>query len=134
MAHHILVALEACYAGLAITYLDNPILDERRLKRFKQLSIIQRDTDPQARNILLAGIGDQKALWLNGGVFTKALIKALNGAADFNNDGLIQFEEIALFVNNDVTFFVNSQVGVQQNPAHYIYDRKGRGKVLFLKR
>jgi hypothetical protein len=42
-----------------------------------------------ARNLLLnlAGTGDQSALWVNGGIFTKVLVAGLVGNADFNYDG-----------------------------------------------
>jgi hypothetical protein len=71
---------------------------------FRTLSVIQNDTEPPARNILLAGTGNQEVIWDKGGIFTKALISGLKGRADFNNDNIIQFEELSNYVRNEVAY------------------------------
>lgn len=130
-AHHMMVAIDACHAGLSVYKAMDYKNDQEGLKRFQALSLIRADTKRPARNVLLAGTGDQKALWENGGIFTIALIDALNGAADMNKDNIIQFEEIASYVRNQVVI-KTSQAGVQQEPTHYLLDRFGEGKVVFI--
>lgn len=129
-AKHMLIALEACHSGLSIKSLDMGI-DEKRAREFKNLGIIRRDTENIARNVLVAGTGEQRALWENGGIFTTALIRALEGNADYDKNGILQFHEIGLFVANQVTAKANS-TGVRQDPKPYILDRFGNGSVIFL--
>ncbi|MEM7585235.1 MAG: caspase family protein [Acidobacteriota bacterium] len=131
-AKHLLVALDSCSSGLAIPgfqKLDG--LDERRLKRFRNLTVILGDTEEKARNLLVAGTGDEPALYVNGGIFTQALIDSLRGGGDWNSDGVIQFEELALQLRNEVRDRA-LQTGVQQLPAYYVGTAHGNGRVLFL--
>jgi hypothetical protein len=130
-AHHMLIALDACHAGLAIYHSLDTDIDEKRLKRFRTLSVIRSYTEPKARNVLLAGTEEQKAVWENGGIFTQALIDGLQGKADWNNDHIIQFEELALHVRNQVVAKA-SETGVRQEPKEYVIDSLGKGKVVFL--
>ena len=84
------ITLDTCFAGLAqpTTLSDAEALDTG--KAFRRLSVIRADTEPKARNLLLAGSDDQRAVWENGGIFTQALIRGLKGDADLNRDGVIQ--------------------------------------------
>lgn len=129
--HHLLVALDACSSGLAIpglNTLDN--VDEERLKQFRQLSVVLGDTEERARNLLLAGTEDERALYDEGGVFTRALIDGLQGQADWNQDGVIQFGELSLHIKNQVTAIART-AGVKQRPSYYRGTDFGSGEVLF---
>jgi hypothetical protein len=84
-----------------------------------------------ARNFLVAGTGNQPALWENGGFFTQALIEGLRGKADLNGDRIIQFAELATFVSNQVARKA-AEKGVRQQVEPYILDTFGTGKMVFL--
>ena len=127
-----LFTLDSCAAGLSIpgsTTLGG--LEEKTLKKFRSLAIIRGDTENQGRNLLVAGTGEQKALWVNGGIFTKALIDGLKGEGDLNGDQIIQFDELSLYVSNEVTAKA-AETGMRQNPIKYHPDLFGDGKMLFL--
>jgi uncharacterized caspase-like protein len=129
--HQVIMLLDACHAGLVKADLGNDMdFDEKKNKKFRELSIIRAETEPRARNLILAGTGEQRALWENGGVFTQVLIDGLMGGADLNGDGLIQFEELGIFVKNGVVE-KTSTFGVRQEPVAFPLDRYGTGRVLF---
>jgi len=130
--HHVLVALDSCSSGLALPRFLTSEYDDERLKAFRTLSIIEGETEKRARNILVAGTENQKALWENGGIFTKALNAGLQGDADYNDDRVIQFDELFMFVKNHVRAKAK-QTGVDQVPNCFQYDRLGGGNVLFLR-
>ena len=130
--HHVLVAVDACSSGLALPSALNGDLDEETLRRFRKLSIIRADTSSPARNILVAGTRFQEALWENGGIFTKALVQGLRGPADMNKDGIVQFNELALYVRNRVTTKAD-MTGTKQVPQHYHADYFGSGNFLFIR-
>ena len=132
-AHHFLVALDSCGSGLAIPgRVDlSARTDEVKLKRFATLAAVRSDVEGKARNLLAAGTGEQRALWETGGIFTKALIDGLGGNADLVEDGVIQFDELALHVDRVVTVEAAS-VGVRQDPYAFSADLFGTGKTLFL--
>jgi predicted acylesterase/phospholipase RssA len=132
LARHVLFALDACDSGLTLGGLGSPEAVDQRVRRFQALSLIRRDTENVARNLLVAGTGDQQALWQNGGLFTRALIEGLKGEADLNNDGVIQFEELGVYVRNRVTAQA-AQTQVQQDPEFRVLDQYGSGRVLFIK-
>ena len=77
-------AIDACHAGLAAPRGLGGGLDEAYVKRFHTLSVIRAAVESKARNMIVAGTGDQRALYDNGGIFTSALIQGLSGAADSN--------------------------------------------------
>jgi uncharacterized caspase-like protein len=129
-AHHMLVAIDACHSGLAL-YKTLGDKSARDLTEFSTLSVIRSDTDSPARNVLVAGRENQKALWDDGGIFTKALIAGLSGVADFNRDGLVQFTELATHVKNEVARRA-AEKGVKQQAMDYRLDAFGEGSVLFL--
>ncbi|MCI5148332.1 MAG: hypothetical protein D3916_02865 [Candidatus Electrothrix sp. MAN1_4] len=128
--HHMLTAIDACHSGLSFKSQDIlPTEDE--LRKFRPLSIIRSCTTEKTRNILLAGTEDQKALWENGGIFTKALISGIRGEADYNKDRIIEFRELALYIRDEV-IFISSRKGVRQEPKDYILDRFGNGEFVFI--
>lgn len=131
-AHHLLVTLDACSSGLAIyRKLGNLNSKASDLQKFRQLSIIRNDTVPIARNFLVAGTEDQPAIWDNGGIFTRALVAGLEGEADLNRDRLIQFQELATYVSDEVAKEASVR-GVRQQVQSYMLDTLGTGKMIFV--
>ncbi len=128
MAKHILLAIDSCLSGLTTLGEDN--LAGNRLTEFKRLSIIRNDAEQTTRNVLLAGTGEQKALWINGGIFTKALIGGLRGNDDFNNDNIIQFIELSNYVKNEVAFVADKN-STRQRANAYALDSYGYGRFMF---
>jgi len=130
-AHHVMIALDACHSGLAVyKTLSRNKVDNDKLREFRTLSIIQNDTAPPARNILLAGTGNQEVIWDKGGIFTKALVSGLGGRADFNNDNIIQFEELSNYVRNEVAYEAKLN-NASQEVAHYNIENLGKGRIMF---
>jgi hypothetical protein len=133
-AHHMLSLLDACYSGLATPFgLDEGARPPQQKTEadFGVLTLIEGDVSRKARNLLLAGTDDDRALYINGGIFTEALIKALGGSADRDRNGIIQFDELTLEVSNQVQIRAR-QTGVIQTPSSQVLDVYGKGKVLFL--
>ncbi|MHC2289879.1 caspase family protein [Bradyrhizobium barranii] len=132
-AHHFLVALDSCSAGLAVPGSRSLAADSQpvNLAEFRKLAMIRADTLPKARNLIVAGTGDQRALWDTGGVFTKALIDGLRGAADSNKDGLVQYDELTWYIRQRVIPEA-AMKGVKQEPKEWRATYFGEGKVLFI--
>ncbi len=130
LAHHFLIALDACDSGLAVSTLGDPARERAERQHTRALRIIRNDTAPKARNVLLAGNADQDALYDNGGVFTQSLIRGLEGAGDLNQDGIIQFPELALYVRDEVADLTRGRV---DQTVGYFKLPKTTGEVLFLK-
>jgi hypothetical protein len=133
-AKHVFAAIDACYAGMSMEqygYLSDQADTENRLKEFRALSILRAETDNPARNLIVSGTGGQYAIWENGGIFTQALISGLNGSADYNHDGIIQFEELALYIKDEVRARA-SQVGQDQDPSQWRASWLGSGNVVFI--
>jgi tetratricopeptide (TPR) repeat protein len=132
-AHHVVVVLDSCSSGLAIPGSRSlgQEIEDRKLAEFRKLAIIRADTEPKARNMIVAGTGDQKALWDTGGIFTRALIDGLRGAADRNGDGVVQFDELTSYVRQRVIAEAAAKQ-VRQEPEEFRATYLGEGKVLFL--
>lgn len=131
-AHHLMVVLDACSAGLSLPFFLSNDIDHVRLREFRKLTIIRGETEMRARNVLVAGTGEQRALWENGGIFTQSLIAGLKGQADYNEDRIIQFEELALYVKNRVRGKA-AETGFNQVPSHFQANKYGHGNILFLR-
>jgi hypothetical protein len=133
-ADHVLVALDACHSGLAIhgrlgeedtpTKPNDPGLT--------LLTMIRNERESAARNVLVAGEEDQKAIADRGGVFTHALIRALEGYADGNGDGVIQFQELGTYVRNRVAE-ITAGYGIRQTVGMYQLDGYGTGNIFFVR-
>jgi uncharacterized caspase-like protein len=128
-ARQFLVLLDACSSGLALPRHQSDGGDAEQLRRLHRLSAIKSETSRPSRAILVAGTGAEEALWVNGGLFTKVLIDALKGAADWTKDGIIFFEELLLQVREEVHFRARRIAGVDQLPDGY---SNGTGKFMFL--
>jgi uncharacterized caspase-like protein len=126
-ARQFLVLLDACSSGLVLPRFQDE-RDERELRRLQRLSSIKFETSKRSRAILVAGTGDEQALWVNGGIFTRAVIKALKGAGDWNKDGLIIFDELAEQVRTEVQHAA-SQMAIAQEPAKFA---TGPGRFMFI--
>ena len=128
-----LVILDACSSGLAVsdTRTMAPPVTETNISDFATLAIIRSELAEKARNILVAGTGDEPALAKNGGIFTKYVISGLKGDADLTQDGVIQFEELQLYLKNRVEV-ETAQMGLRQTPNSLVATRFGRGRIFFL--
>lgn len=129
----VLVALDSCSSGLALA--GTKTLDggasQQDLERFATMAAIRADAYESARNILVAGTGEQKAMWETGGIFTQALIEGISGRADYVQDGVVQFDELSMFIDRQVTAKA-AAVGVRQDPRPFVATGFGPGKVLFM--
>jgi HEAT repeat protein len=133
VARHVIVAIDACFAGLALPgHLGIDDAEEQQMRQFRRLSIIEGETHEKARNLLVSGSANQKAILKNGGIFTKALIAGLRGAADFNGDNLIQFDELSLYVKNEVRSRSRA-LGEIQEPKSWKDEQLGSGGVVFIR-
>ncbi|MBY5608732.1 caspase family protein [Rhizobium leguminosarum] len=132
-ASHVLFALDACFTGLAFLGAQERGTEGEDVDEFKVLARIERNISQTSRAILVAATGDQKALWQNGGVFTQGLFDGLSGKADTNRDGLIEFDEIGLYVRDKVTS-VAREKGIKQYPDFRILDEFGSGRFMFFRK
>lgn len=130
IAKHVLFALDACASGLAV-YTDLGESNKVPDSSHDELSIIRNDTEPKARNFLVAGTGDQPAIWDKGGIFTQALIAGLSGKADITRKRFIQFRALAQYVSNEVAMRAGA-LNVKQQVEDYSLTKIGTGRMLFL--
>jgi hypothetical protein len=128
--HHLFVALESCSAGLAVPSLESGDADEAKLRRFATLANIRADVEGEARDMLVAGTGDEPAAASAGGLFTKALIEGLEGEADLFHDGIIRFDALGAYVRMKVVARA-AALGVKQEPKTFKATAFGNGSVVF---
>jgi len=131
VSNHVLMLIDSCSSGLALPRFQSSDKNLETLSKFKKYVVIESEIKRPARNIIVAGTGAQKALWENGGIFTTSLIKGLSGKADFNNDGIIDFDELSLYLKNKVRAKAAS-TGVEQEPRSFKASIYGEGSVIFL--
>lgn len=129
VSNHVLMLIDSCEAGLALPRFESAEPERDTLTRFRRYTIMDQEVRKPARNILVAGTGRQDALWMNGGIFTTALIDALRGAADLNHDGIVEFDELAFYVKDSVRGKA-AVTGVEQVPAAFKATEYGQGSVL----
>jgi hypothetical protein len=128
-ARHVLVALDSCSSGLALPRMLESEPSKDQLKEFTHLAVIHANAESPTREILVAGTGEERALYATGGVFTKALLAGIRGEADFNHDNIIDFEELGEFVRDAVVVEARRQ-GVDQRPQNRTLS--GDGRFMFL--
>ncbi|MCL6415098.1 polysaccharide deacetylase family protein [Aestuariirhabdus sp. Z084] len=92
-AKHVYFVMDSCYSGLALT---------RSGGGAQAFNYLEHITDRHARQILTAGGADQEVA--DGGpnghsVFTWALLQALDGKADTDNNGYLTASEIGTYVS-----------------------------------
>jgi tetratricopeptide (TPR) repeat protein len=130
---HMLVALDACSSGLAVPNFMSGAVDSERLKQFTKLTNIKADLREKARNLVVAGTGDEPAVAnvQSGGIFTNALIDGLRGDADYTRDGIVQLEELAIYLERTVRARA-AALGMTQDPDVFRGTQFGRGKIMFV--
>jgi uncharacterized caspase-like protein len=128
-ARQVLFLIDSCSSGLALgTFAETrPTLAELE-GAFVKLSEWHAEAALNGRSILVASTGDRRALYENGGLFTKSLLKGLGeGKADINRNGVISFDELEMYVRE----FVIAEArlgGFEQRPSSFSVG----GKMMFL--
>jgi uncharacterized caspase-like protein len=125
---HVLFLLDACSSGLLLPQYQNQDETAEVSSHFRKLAVLRANTKEPARDFLVAGTGDEKALWINGGIFTRAVIEGLKGKAALTHDGLIEFDELAFQVKHDVAAKA-AETDVPQAPAKF---STGDGQFVFI--
>jgi hypothetical protein len=117
---HVLFLIDSCSSGLALPRTaDAADTASESILRYQQLALLDSELKWHAYNLLVASAGDAKALYQNGGLFTKVLAQAIESrSADLNNDGLIQFDELNFHVSNPVKIR-SKESGLEQSPSPY---------------
>jgi len=129
-AHHLLVAIDSCSAGLAIPGMSTLGDSASNWPTFMTLAQIRAAVDQPARNLIVAGTGPASAVADAGGIFTQALIKGLQGEADMLNNRVVQFDQLAVYVKRAVIGRA-AQWGVRQEPTALKATTFGNGEFLF---
>ncbi len=121
-ARHILVVLDACHSGMALG-------SAMRQSRAGLETFVQQLTGKQSRGVITSARRDELALD-NGPIpghslFTGTLIDALtNGRADLDNNGVITFAELGLYLQQRV-----GQASIsRQTPDFGTFDYDDRGQ------
>jgi len=118
---HILFIMDSCYSGLGIN---------RGIRRLSSQGIsaeyYSKISSKRSVQIITAGGKDEQVKEKNGhGLFTAYLIRALNGAADYNGDCIITSLELGTYLKPTV-----SNASLQnQTPQYGILE--GEGEILF---
>ena len=126
-AKHILFLIDACVAGAGFRSIPP---NREEMDRFKKLATIRARTNEPGRTILTAGTDEQPAIDVNGGIFTKALIKGLKGEADLFSKGIVTVSELELLTYTEVNNYATS-LGLTQIPKRIDIPEK-RGEMIFL--
>lgn len=119
---HVMFVADACYSGLALS--TRGVALSPTIQGY--VAEIARG---RVRFSLVAGAADQEAHeWENQGVFTHFLLEGMQGAADFNRDGLVTSDELAGYVRPQVADLVRTQFQAEQLPQS---GRSGTGEFIF---
>ena len=118
-AKHVYFAMDSCYSGLGfVRGLTSAPKDD---------GYIRKVTSWRAVQMITAGQEGEVAIERGGrGVFTSFLLKALDGAADFNGDGFVTASEIGAYVPSQVTAATSNR----QTPKYGTLE--GNGEVVFV--
>jgi hypothetical protein len=117
-AKHVLVAVDACYSGYSLVRaVTAPTPTERYLQLVTQSRAIQ---------VMTAGRRDQPVIEDGGhGVFTRALLRGLEGHADLNGDGLVMASELGAWMHPRVAqasdFLQDMQWGNLDGEGQFIF-------------
>jgi uncharacterized caspase-like protein len=128
-AKHVLFVLDACFSGLATR--DQTAPNPDRLKEFLKYEELVDYTGTPSRAVLAAGDKNQAALDINGGIFTKAFLEGIKGAADGNNNGVITVDHLYAYILTRV----ESEARMHGHPQVPQLDRLpyyGSGKFVFI--
>jgi len=118
-AKHVYYAMDSCYSGLGFTRGISVV-------RKSSSDYIGKVTAMRAVQMVTAGMEGEEAIEQDGaGLFTSSFLRALEGAADYDDDGWVTASEIGLFVRPDVT----SRSKARQTPQFGTVE--GQGEVVF---
>ncbi|MEY3011619.1 MAG: hypothetical protein RIT45_354 [Pseudomonadota bacterium] len=119
-ARHVLLLADACHAGLALTERGAPAAVAADLRFAARRPV---------RVALVAGARDEPANALAGrGVFTRHVLRGIDGAADANADGWVSSDELVAYVRPAVARDVHARWGAAQHPQSA---RRGEGTFFF---
>ncbi len=117
-AKHVYYAMDSCYSGLGFTRGLTPVSPSD--------GYIAKITSHPVVQMITAGMEGEEAIERGGqGLFTSYLLRALDGEADMNDDGVVTSGEIGNFVRPGVT----NASGQRQTPLYGTID--GNGEVAF---
>jgi len=117
-AKHIYYAMDSCYSGLGfVRSAPRPANTGAYLQKMLSMRAVQ---------MITAGLAGEEATERGGrGLFTAYFLRALEGEADSDGDGVVTASEIGTFVRPQVT----AASGSRQTPQYGTID--GSGEVLF---
>lgn len=115
---HILFLMDSCYSGLGFTRSTGLAANENDyIKKIASFRAVQM--------ITAGGMNEQVIEQEGHGIFTKHLLKALKGPADFDNDGYITGSELGTYLRPIVTKESNNR----QTPNYGRFE--GEGEYIF---
>jgi uncharacterized caspase-like protein len=112
-ANKVVVILDACHSGgvkpEGARAAGSSGIVQRYLEAFEQ---------SEGRALLLSS-DEAEVSWeeVQNGVFTRFLLEGLNGKADTNQDGIISFTEVALYVEKTVPTYTRRHFPREQRPT-----------------
>lgn len=121
-AKQVLFALDSCQSGLALTRGGDFDSDAERLRALRDIEAMSREP---GRMFLTAGTGDQPAIDVNGGIFTRALIEAIQGKADVPRNGVTTYFELFEYIRTRVTNAARSYTEQQDPNEGVVVGRRG---------
>lgn len=113
-ARQVMYVFDSCASGLA---LKRGEIDRNALPRVKAYEDIKYYAQ-NGRMVLTAGAQGEAAIDVNGGIFTRAFIDGIRGAADRevgDNNGVVDFYELFAYLHREVASQA-SQKGYLQHP------------------
>jgi hypothetical protein len=128
-AKHIMFVLDACFAGLATRTDNSPTLTD--LARFQTLLEIEDLTEAPSRAIIAAGGADDSAIDVNGGIFTRAFMEGIKGAADADHNGVINQLELVTYIKKVVRTEARKHY-YHQEPQYVAPPLLGSGEFIFI--
>ncbi len=98
-AKHIFYVMDSCFSGMLLRFRGTRIVARDTAENEKKAAA-PMETTLKARQVLTAGSEGELVAETGGhGLFTGALLKGLEGAADANSDGLVFASELAQYVS-----------------------------------
>lgn len=133
---HFLVAIDSCSAGLAIDGMTTLGGGGKPAESIIGAAHIETEYKNTARELLVAGVSDEKAIWLKdgGGLFTQALVKSLTmdkWGADANGDGVIRVSEVSNYID-DIVRSISKDIDTLQTPRYWRSTIRHKGSMLFV--
>ena len=101
------------------------------LTRFQTLLEIKELTENPSRWIIAAGDENDAALDINGGIFTKAFMDGITGAADTDHNGVVTQLELLTYLKRVVRTEAARHF-YHQEPQQRVFPLLGRGEFIFI--